>query len=223
MSAEEIHEELRNSGKLPVAMRMVNYLAAKNDILENWKNAFFVQLYMYNKEQAKSFADNILEELGKVNEIFDADNLVKEYEDWKKASDWFKDYSISEVTRALESEGVEVEKDSDGNYEISFSTDADDGNVVFYTEHSPKSAEDFASQIEDIADNFDDEEYIGEYLEAGDNGMLDIPSIKSLVHKAEEIQKKLNHLSEVANKAAGIKRVSIKEILAKADKKKKQE
>ncbi len=205
MSAEEIHKELRNTGKLPVAMRMVNYLYARVKVFDD-----------------VSRLGRYVEKLSEIDKEYEAENLLKEYEDWKKASDWFKDYSISEVIRALKGEGIEVEKDSDGNYGISFSTEADDGNVVFYTEHSPKSAEDFANQIEDIADNFDDEEYIQTYLEAGDNGMLDIPSIKSLVHKAEEIQKKLSRLSEVANEAAGIERVSIKEILDRA-KKKKQE
>lgn len=211
MSAEEIHEELRNSGKLPVAMRMVSYLAARNELFTKK----ILELLSF-EESAK-----LLNDWEEIDRIFDADNLKEEYENWKKASDWFKDYSISEVIRALESEGVEVVKDSDGNYDIRFFSH--EGEDLSWTINKPKSAEDFARQVEEIAEDFDDEEHIKQWLEAKDNGVQGIPSIKALVHDAEWIQEKLNTLAEIAEKAAGMKRVSIKEILARAERKKKQE
>ncbi len=201
-------------------MRMVNYLAAKNEILENWKNAFFVQLYIYNKEAAATFSDSFIKDLGELNELYDADKLMEEYEEWKSESDWFKNYSMAAVVTALKDEGAEVVKDKDDeDYTLRFYSK--EGEDLCWIINKPKSAEDFAKKVEDIAENFDDEEHVRELLEAKNNGMQDIPSPKALVHDAEWIQEHLSHLSEVANKAAaGIERVSIKEILDRAKKEK---
>ena len=65
-------------------------------------------------------------------------------------------------------------------------------DLVFYIENN----EHLGQQIFEYAENFDEDEHIEMWLEAKRNGTSGVPSVRELVHDAEEIQKMYDELAE---------------------------